>query len=382
MKNKPHEDGWLSVLAQVSEAIDLESSARSSGALVRKRQFKEAGGLLRVALAYGPGGLSLRQTAAWACAQGVADISDVGLMYRLRDSADWLGEIAGRLLARRTPSGTGPGLCRHLRLMDGTVISTPGTADNWRLHVAYDLGEERFSHIELTDIHGAEKLERAPVVEGEIRIADRCYARPEGLAHLIDAQGDYVVRAGSRSLRLANKDGTPFKLAAALKQSARTGKSDQQVLVLHGRQRRWKPRPTRLIVIRKPLEVARRSREKSRRESQRGGHRHDALTVSAAGHMILVTSLPKNQYSAAKVAELYRTRWQIELAFKRLKSLLRIDKLEAKDPDLVRAWIYAHLIVALLIEDLNPEVRDSPPSAPRVRTTRAFPVAAHKNNAR
>ncbi|HEX4098845.1 MAG TPA: IS4 family transposase, partial [Caulobacteraceae bacterium] len=46
---------------------------------------------------------------------------------------------------------------------------------------------------------------------------------------------------------------------------------------------------------------------------------------------------------------------------KRLKSLLHIDRLPAKDERLARAWIFAHLIVALLVEDLSPDLRDSPP---------------------
>jgi IS4 transposase len=45
-------------------------------------------------------------------------------------------------------------------------------------------------------------------------------------------------------------------------------------------------------------------------------------------------------------------RWQIELAFKRLKSLLNIDRLPAKNPHLARAWLNAHLLLALLIDDM------------------------------
>jgi hypothetical protein len=62
-----------------------------------------------------------------------------------------------------------------------------------------------------------------------------------------------------------------------------------------------------------------------------------------------------------QLTALYSLRWRIELAFKRLKSLLRLDRLPAKDPGLAKAWIFAHLIAALLIEDLSPEFRDSPP---------------------
>src|SRR5215470_9891210 len=37
-------------------------------------------------------------------------------------------------------------------------------------------------------------------------------------------------------------------------------------------------------------------------------------------------------------------RWQIALAFKRLKSLIGVDKLPARGSDLARAWLAAHLI--------------------------------------
>ncbi|MDX2224080.1 MAG: IS4 family transposase [Rhodospirillaceae bacterium] len=379
MKHKPHADGWQLLLARVSKAIDLEASCRASGALVRKRHIQDASTLLRLALAYGPGGLSLRETACWACAQKIADISDVGLMYRLRDAADWLGEIAGRLLARRSRCGTALG--RRLRMMDATVISTQGTALNWRLHATYDVDGQRFSEFGLTDIHGAEKLERAPVVADEIRVADRCYARPDGIAHILDGHGDFVLRVGSRSLRLTKPDGSPFNLSAALERSTRSGGQDQRVLVQHGNNRRWKPRPVRLLILPKPPDVARRSRQMSRNESRRGQHRHDPLAAAAAGHLILITSLPKNEYPAAEVAEIYRMRWQIELAFKRLKSLLRVDTMLAKDTNLVRAWIFAHLIVALIIEDIAPQVGDSPPWAPRIKRSRALHLADHKNTA-
>src|ERR1700752_2871409 len=95
------EQDWPGVAERLGRAIDLETSARERGALVRKRGVRSGSDLLRLALAYGPGGQSLRQTAAWAQLQQVAEISDVALLYRLRAAADWLGEIAGALLAQR-----------------------------------------------------------------------------------------------------------------------------------------------------------------------------------------------------------------------------------------------------------------------------------------
>jgi hypothetical protein len=374
-----HEREWLPLLARIAEVIDLETSARTSGALRRRRRITRASDLLRLVLAYGPGGQSLRQTAAWAALQGIAELSAVALMFRVRDAADWLAAIAGCLLAGRAAAAPLPG-GRRIRIVDGSVITAPGTATNWRLHAIYDLAEQRFSHFELTDIHGAEALERSPVSPGEIRLADRVYARPDGLRHILEAGGDFLVRVGSRSLRLAGQDGRPFKLSAALRCSRQTGTADVPVLIHHGRSRRWTPQPARLVILRLPPGAAKNARKRAQRASQRGGHANDARSLATAGHLMLITSLPADEYPPERLAAIYRLRWQIELAFKRLKSLLHIDQLPAKDPDLARAWILAHLIAALLVEDISPQVRESPPCGQR--GLKAIPLAlAHHQDA-
>jgi IS4 transposase len=65
---------------------------------------------------------------------------------------------------------------------------------------------------------------------------------------------------------------------------------------------------------------------------------------------MLLTSLPPTRATADEVVRLYRMRWQIELAFKRLKSIGGIAALPASDPRLARSWLLAHLIAAVLIE--------------------------------
>ena len=77
--------------------------------------------------------------------------------------------------------------------------------------------------------------------------------------------------------------------------------------------------------------------------------------------LTLATSLPKTGYSARAVLAVYRLRWQIELAFKRLKSLLHIDRLPTWTERGSRSWLYAHLILALLCDDLSQDFLDSSP---------------------
>ena len=359
--------GWHWLVKRLPRADALDASAHQAGALVRRREVRDGKSLLRLILAYGPGGLSLRETSAWAAERGLAQMSDVAVLKRLRGAAGWLAGLLGDMLAKRAalarelvPAG------RWVRLIDGTMITGPGKqGGQWRLHLTYDLSRQHLEHVELTDQHGAEKLERAPVEPGEIRIADRCYARPDGLRHMLAGAGDFIVRVGVRSLKLLHPDRRPFSLQAFLRRAGREGLAEATVLVGHGRRgKSWKPVPVRLIAQRKPPQAAASSRRAARRASQRQGDRIARPTLAAANYLILVTSLDAVLFPAALVIALYRLRWQIELLCKRLKSLLHIDRLPAKDANLARCWLYAHLLLACLLEDFNQEFLESPPSGP------------------
>jgi len=67
------------------------------------------------------------------------------------------------------------------------------------------------------------------------------------------------------------------------------------------------------------------------------------------------------QGPAAQVLQWYRMRWQIELVFKRLKSLLRLDHLPKYDARSWRAWLYGKLLIALLTQKLIRMGRDISP---------------------
>ncbi len=68
--------------------------------------------------------------------------------------------------------------------------------------------------------------------------------------------------------------------------------------------------------------------------------------------MFVFTTVKATRLSAAKVLEFYRGRWQIELVFKRLKSLLALGHLKKVDPAAARSWIHGKLLVAFLVEAL------------------------------
>lgn len=104
------------------------------------------------------------------------------------------------------------------------------------------------------------------------------------------------------------------------------------------------------------------------------------LTVQSAGFLMVLTSLPA-AVSAAEVLAACRVRWQVELAFKRLKSLLGLDRLPTKSRPLARFWMFAHLILALLIEDLAQDILEPPASGGGNVTRRRLALAHYTSTA-
>src|ERR1700758_130900 len=93
-------DRFAEVLARLPEDLDLDGLAIGAKAIQRRREVVDGAGLLRIALARGPGGLSLRQTSAWASMQGIAELSNPGVKYRLDQATAFLAAVVEHLLVR------------------------------------------------------------------------------------------------------------------------------------------------------------------------------------------------------------------------------------------------------------------------------------------
>lgn len=180
-------DYWPEVQAHLPAGFDVEQTARARGAFTRRREVKNATTLLRLALAYGGCGMSLRETCAWAEAVGLASLSDPSLIERLCKAGPWLGDIVAALIAEQAKMPAGRWAGYRVRALDATSICELGAdRTTWRLHVGYDLAGGQVDHIELTDGSGAESLRRLPFRAGDIALADRYYARPRDLRPVIE----------------------------------------------------------------------------------------------------------------------------------------------------------------------------------------------------
>ena len=96
---------WRGIVERLGGAASLETSARETKAFLRARVIETAVDLLRLVLAYCLGMRGLRSTAAWATSIGLVDISNVALLYRLRQCGDWLALLVGRAARLRRTQG-------------------------------------------------------------------------------------------------------------------------------------------------------------------------------------------------------------------------------------------------------------------------------------
>ena len=356
-------DHFPAFLARIPSHIDLEALARQAKAFQRARGVRSGIDLMRLALAWGHGGYSMQRVAAWAGERNIATLTEDALIQRLHAAGPFLEEVVRQLLI-----GVGEAPCWHgrvLRIADSTSLSQPGSkGTNWRVHGVYDLGCGGFSHLEVTDNHGGEALDRGKPVAGEIRIADRGYATAQAWQRFLQARDertDFIVRMRWSTIHLVDQAGDLFDVVAWLQ--SRPGESEIHEITAWARSGKHQtPIKIRLIARRKPPEVVEAEHKRLRQQASRKQTRLDPRSLIAAEYVVLATSLPEGEFPGAEVLAVYRLRWQIELAFKRLKSLLHIGKLRTRTEAGTRCWLYAHLIVALLGDDLSQDFLESFPS--------------------
>ena len=372
---------WESLLAMLPREVDLEKTLRDSGALVRKRAIQSAETFLRLILAYSLCGLSLRATAAWAEAQGLASLSDVALLKRLRQASAWVGHLLAAQLAERVSGLERVGglesqpLAYRLRIVDATTATIPGSqGTDYRVHLGFDLGSMRIDWIEVTGAEGGESYSRVTMQPGDLILADRGYCHRSGLAAVRQAGADFLVRINWQNLPLQDAQQRRLDLVQLLEQIEGSEPVDFDVATMADKSRGLPALPARLIVVRKPEEAAEAERRRILREASRKGRTADPRTLKAAAFFFVLTSVLQQELTAEKALELYRLRWQIEMAFKRMKGLLHLGDLPMKDPQLAHTYLCAKLLAALMLEDLTKDFLAFSPSGLGVPDQAGEPV--------
>ena len=220
---------------------------------------------------------------------------------------------------------------------------------DWRVHFSVNLADLQCDFFQVTDAHGGETFRRIPVA------ARRFVAGGPLLRHTARH------RPRRRGRRARPGAGQPQGLAAVRhRRGNRSGWSSNC-----GR-RRWDspavadrrpPRPTRLSGAvgggqTRPLVGLLWSGGRCGSGRPRSKRQLSRTALFLAGYFFVWTDVPAAALDAAAVLAWYRCRWQIELCFKRMKSILGLGDLPKRREDSCRAWLHGKLLVALLLERL------------------------------
>ena len=228
---------------------------------------------------------------------------------------------------------------RRLRVVDATTVQEPeATGTSWRVHYSLSLPTLVCDFFEITDSRGGETYKRLPIENGDIVLADRGYCHREGAAYVMDHGGEVVVRLNSTNFPLLDGTrGQPFQFLPRLRtlKGRRPGEWSVRFEASSGTYR------ARLCAIRKSEVAAQRAKQRILREAKKKHKQVIPQTLEAAEYVFVLASLDKTAFNTATILELYRARWRVELAFKRLKSLMQAGHVPKYDPMSARAWIQA-----------------------------------------
>jgi hypothetical protein len=381
------DDDWSALIAHLPrDYARLADQHKQLQTQYGNAKITTADSLLRFILLHAGANLPLRQTVAMISEGGGPKLSAMRLHMKMRRATPYLQSLVERMVSWTSEAKPELWAGYSMTLIDATTLCGPGaTGTDARIHTKLRASDVSVLEAMVTDAHGGETFKRFAFKSGELVLADRIYSNPGNVAHVLEHGADVLLRYNRGSLPLSYA-GQPLDVLARV----RTLRGEDAVLDLpvtfeHDDERRR----GRLIATRLPADEAEKARKRLRKEQ---GASITQETLEAAEYVLLFTTVPRDRLNARRCLEAYRLRWQIELQFKRWKSLCGFDRLPNYRDDTIVAWLYAKLLLGILLDRMG-SIRGelSPPvqlalveRAPRRRRRAAAPpgsptVEAHEH---
>ena len=321
---KTHIDKLLQKLPET-----LMETAKTYGAMVRQRVIKSPQELLLALLMYASSGISQRVLSACLAVIGMADMSDQAWQKKIIKCGPWLSFLLKETMSTLSCHSRMQLSGRTVKLLDGSILKQAGTkgkrgGESIRVHMSYNLSSGCMDDVLVTDKYTAESVTNFPITPDIIYIADAGYGKGVNLAHIVSYHGDALFRATPNHLNLAADNKGKEKIDMVKKLDTKANLID---FACHVHTRKNEYVPVRIIASRLPEDKALLAKERKIRSAKKRQTKNiRTATLVYAEWIVLMTSLG-DEYSAEELLELYRSRWQIELLFKRIKQSFAVSKL-------------------------------------------------------
>lgn len=321
--------------------------------------------LLRLILVHVGADLPLRQTVALVAEAGGPSVSPNSLHHKMRRAAPYLQALVAAMTSWSADCEPEKWAGYDLIAVDGTSFAGRcATGTDARIHAALRLSDLSVFSAHATDVSVGESLRRFHFLPGQLVVADRGYSTATGIVHVVEHQADVLVRLNRGALPLSERDDEPVDVEGFLRTIA-----EGQVVDKNVRVRVWigghlRVVDGRLIATRLPEDKVEEARARVRSEL---GPSVTDETLEMAAYVALFTTVPKSRLSAQRCLEAYRLRWQIELLFKRWKSLCHFDRLPNERADTILSWLCAKILLGMIVDRI---AAAAPPLSPPVQLAR------------
>ena len=338
------------IFAELLQDLPPETAelARQFNAFARARKIKTPEQLLRAVLLFVALDYTEREIAAnlVLSSPDISKLSNQAVRERLAGCLPWLQALLSRLIQRPAWPDLPSGL--RLLALDASEIGAPGGKGAWRVHALMEVVSLQLAAVALTDLKTGETLCNFEFAPGDVVLTDRGYSHRRGVSHLLKSGGEIVTRYNPHHIPLADAQGQALDVAAWLADCERGERRTLEGFLTA-------PDGTRHQVwvhaCRLPEQAAAAARRRCLRAGKTGKYTPRKQTLFLAEFVMVLTSVAPEVVGAKVILELYRCRWQIELLFKRYKSLLDVDQLRARIGSVLgNVWLHGKLLYALLIE--------------------------------
>ncbi len=322
-------------------------------------KISDVGVLLRLILHYVTIGGSLRATTAQAAAIGLVSVSASALHKWMCKAGDWLAAMLSAAIESASMFRPERWSGYEVIATDASCVQRPGAKGTTaRLHVALRLFDLRPVSVLVTGVEVGESLRNFEMRAGQLWLGDRGYCNANSIAHAVAHRADVLIRFAFGPLPVFKHTGQPLDVRALLPKLSRPGRIREWSAWVHPAS--GKAIQGRIVAVRLPPPQAEKARERLIREH---GRKHvTELMLELSNYVVLFTTAPKARLDSTQLIELYRMRWQIELNFKRDKSIAGLDELPNFKDDTIRSWICAKMLAIYLSRRLaEPDSELFPP---------------------
>lgn len=331
-----------------------EEACFDTKAIIRKRDIKDPNDLMMLILFHLLTGCSLIEVSEISKLAKLGGISDVAFMKRFNNCNEWFKWILGAI--QNTNKGVikyeVPEKLRQYRILavDASDVAEKGTSGRiFRLHFALDICHMHAALYKITKNDVGEHLRNFEFTKGDLVLADRAYSSITGIEYCKKRNCRFIARMKANSFKPYDSEGKPIDLFSKMA-GKELGELNAYAKVERG-ENAGEYIPIRICFKRKSEEAIESTRQKIHRKESRRQLSITPATKLFNEYIVLVTDLDEN-ISTSDIIELYRYRWQAELYFKRLKSLLDYGELPKKSEKSIMSWLNGKLMIALLLESM------------------------------